>query len=163
MNAPSTSSEAAVGPVPFSVNPKLSITRVGSRAYYKALEHLAPQIRLDLAQAEDARKFATNQDDPVLRRYEAYSQRIAAALQQQPGEPVPLEELVVILFAIQSGLADTVQPRDVSAFLAEGLDLLRRDNAKVLTDIAKSKQLTAASEKGITETFKSLLQQRGSQ
>lgn len=68
MNGPSTSSEAADGPVPFSVNPKLSITRVGSRAYYKALEQLAPQIRLDLAQAEDARKFATNQDDPVLRR-----------------------------------------------------------------------------------------------
>lgn len=68
MNAPSSSNEAAVGPVPFSVNPKLSITRVGSRAYYKALEQLAPQIRLDLAQAEDARKFATNQDDPILRR-----------------------------------------------------------------------------------------------
>lgn len=70
MNAPSSSSDTAVGPVSFSVNPKLSITRVGSRAYYKALEQLAPQIRLDLAQAEDARKFATNQDDPILRRYE---------------------------------------------------------------------------------------------
>jgi F0F1-type ATP synthase alpha subunit len=56
------------GPVPYSVNPKLSITRVGSRAYYKALEQLAPQIRLDLAQAEDARKFATNKEDPVLRK-----------------------------------------------------------------------------------------------
>lgn len=38
------------------VNPKLSITRIGSRAYPKALEQLAPQIRLNLTQAEDARK-----------------------------------------------------------------------------------------------------------
>lgn len=68
MTVPSTSKDSSTGPVPFSVNPKLSITRVGSRAYYKALEQLAPQIRLDLAQAEDARRFATNQDDPVLRR-----------------------------------------------------------------------------------------------
>jgi hypothetical protein len=34
----------------------------------QALELLAPQIRLELAQSEDARKYAINQDDPVLRR-----------------------------------------------------------------------------------------------
>jgi F0F1-type ATP synthase alpha subunit len=39
-----------------NVNPKLSITRVGSRAYHRAMADLAPQVRLDLAQAEDARK-----------------------------------------------------------------------------------------------------------
>ncbi len=42
--------------VPYRANPKLSITRVGARAYPRALEVLAPQIRLSLAQAEDARK-----------------------------------------------------------------------------------------------------------
>lgn len=94
-------------------------------------------------------------------RYEAYSQRIAAALQQQPGQPVPLEELVVILFAIQNDLADGIQPKDVPALLAEGLDSLRKDNAKVLTDIAASKQLTAASEKGIVQVFQALQKQRG--
>lgn len=67
MSAPSGGTSVE-GPVAFSVNAKLSVTRIGSRAYYKALELLAPQIRLDLAQAEDARKFATNQDDPVLKR-----------------------------------------------------------------------------------------------
>lgn len=41
---------------PYAVNPKLSITRIGTRAYHKAIEALAPQVRLDLAQAEDARK-----------------------------------------------------------------------------------------------------------
>jgi hypothetical protein len=77
MSMPSSSSSSSdpqqqqqqhQGPVPYSVNPKLSITRVGSRAYYKALEQLAPQIKLDLAQAEDARKFATNKEDPILKK-----------------------------------------------------------------------------------------------
>jgi hypothetical protein len=57
------------GPVPYSINPRLSITRVGSRAYYKALEDLAPQIRLELAQAEDARRFSTDGDDLALLRW----------------------------------------------------------------------------------------------
>eukprot|EP00775_Hariotina_reticulata_P002752 gene2752-3047_t len=152
--------QGAVGPVPYSVNPKLSVTRIGSRAYYKALELLAPQIRLELAQSEDARKYAINQEDPVLKRYEAYSQRIAAALRQQPGHPVPLEELVVVLFAIQKGFADAVPVKEVPQFLAEGLDWLRNHNAAVLTDIAKSKQLTAKAEKGIIDALSTLLRQR---
>jgi F0F1-type ATP synthase alpha subunit len=55
-------------PKTYRVNPKLSITRVGTRAYYKALELLAPQIRLDLAQAEDAAKYATNTNDTMLKK-----------------------------------------------------------------------------------------------
>lgn len=64
-------------------------------------------------------------------RYEAYSQRLAAALTQQPGSPVPLEELVVILFAVQNGLVDSVQPSGVSALLQKGLDWLRQHNPQV--------------------------------
>lgn len=37
-------SPSGPGPAPYRVNAKLSITRVGSRAYYKALEALAPQV-----------------------------------------------------------------------------------------------------------------------
>lgn len=73
---------------------------------------------------------------------------------------MPLEELVVILFAIQNGLADSAAAKDVPGFLEEGLQLLRKENGKVLTDIAKSKQLTAACEKGITEAFMALAKQR---
>ncbi|GLC45451.1 hypothetical protein PLESTM_001736100 [Pleodorina starrii] len=54
--APQVESQSARVPA-YSVNPKLSITRIGTRAYYKALEQLAPQVRLDLAQADDARRF----------------------------------------------------------------------------------------------------------
>lgn len=43
---------------PYVPNPRLSITRVGSRAYPRALDALANQIRLRLALAEDARRWA---------------------------------------------------------------------------------------------------------
>lgn len=64
----SSGRDSSWGSVKYQVNPKLSITRVGSRAYYKALEQLAPQIRLQLAQAEDAAKYATNREDPLLQK-----------------------------------------------------------------------------------------------
>jgi hypothetical protein len=68
---------------------------------------------------------------PPRLRYEAYSQRLAAALTQQPGSPVPLEELVVILFAVQTGLVDSAQPSGVAALLQKGLDWLRQHNPQV--------------------------------
>ena len=55
-------------PKTYRVNPRLSITRVGTRAYYKALELLAPQVRLGMAQAEDAAKFSINNDDSSLKK-----------------------------------------------------------------------------------------------
>lgn len=64
-------------------------------------------------------------------RYEAYSQRLAAALTQQPGAPVPLEELSVILYAVQEGLTDGVAPSGVGALLQQGLDWLRQHNPQV--------------------------------
>lgn len=68
---------------------------------------------------------------PRPHRYEAYSQRLAAALTQAPGAPVPLEELVVVLHAVQSGLVDSVQPSGVGALLQKGLDWLRQHNPQV--------------------------------
>ena len=114
-----------------TVDPKASVSRIGSRAFPGALEPLAPQIRcgrpcnpvmannppkpatihmqqalhspdgraatphrLELVQAGDARRYASDREDPVVARKEAYSQAVAAILQQPPGQPATLEEEV---------------------------------------------------------------------
>jgi F0F1-type ATP synthase alpha subunit len=76
---------------------------------------------------------------------------------------VPLQDLVVTLFAIQEGLADSVPAKDVPAFLEDGLRSLRNEQPELLADIARSKQLTAKSERGIVQAFAALLKQRESQ
>jgi hypothetical protein len=68
---------------------------------------------------------------PPLCRYEAYSQRLSAALTQQPGSPVPLEELAVVLYAVQAGLTDSVAPSGVGGLLQKGMDWLRQHNPQV--------------------------------
>lgn len=122
----------------------------------QALEQLAPAMRLELAQADDAARFGANPDDPVARRTQGRAARIAAALEQQPGQPVPMEELVVTLYALQEGLADGVAPAQVSVHLQRGLDALRAAAPGVLPGIAKSKLLTAADERRIRDAFAAL-------
>ncbi|KAI8466349.1 MAG: alpha subunit of mitochondrial F1F0 ATP synthase [Monoraphidium minutum] len=141
----------------YRVNPRLSITRIGARAYPQVLEELAPQIRLQLAQADDARRFAPGAaDDPLQQRNDARCQRIAEALRQPPGAPVPLEEQVIILFAIQQGYADAVAPEDAAAWMARAVEWVRQVAPRALREIAETQQLTAAAEKGVANALQAL-------
>jgi hypothetical protein len=51
-------------------------------------------VRLDLAQADDARRFAMDGSDAVLRKYDDYSRRLQEALLQPAGQPASLQEQV---------------------------------------------------------------------
>jgi hypothetical protein len=51
-------------------------------------------VRLDLAQAEDARKFSLTPSDPILQKYDDYSRRLQAALLQPSGQPASLQQQV---------------------------------------------------------------------
>ncbi|EFJ50639.1 F1F0 ATP synthase, subunit alpha, mitochondrial [Volvox carteri f. nagariensis] len=147
----SSSASSAAAPPAYSVNPKLSITRIGTRAYYKALEQLAPQVRLDLAQADDARRFGGaaaaastssaasgssldlgggGSGGGAVRlsvadlRADALARRLSAALLQSPGRPASLAEQVATLFAVQRGFTDAVPPEQLSVWLQGAMGYL---------------------------------------
>ncbi|GBF87937.1 ATP synthase subunit alpha [Raphidocelis subcapitata] len=140
----------------YAANPRLSITRIGSRAYPRVLEDLAPQIRLQLAQADDARRFAGAAADSLIARDDARCRRIAEALRQPPGAPAPLEEQVVMLYAMQHGYADGVAPDEVSAWMARAVQFARQVAPRALREVAETRTLTAAAEKGIANALAAL-------
>ncbi|MEW5319158.1 MAG: hypothetical protein WDW38_010327 [Sanguina aurantia] len=140
---------------PYVINPRLSITRIGTRAYPRAMDSLAPRVRFELAQAEDARKFALDAQQLITaQRAEAMSQRLSTALMQVPGSPVPLEEQVALLFAIQKGYLDAVPVGSMPHGMQQVVTHLRSNANAALEDIAKSKMLTAAAEQAVESALK---------
>lgn len=140
----------------YRANFRLSITRIGSRAFARALDSLAPQIRLGLAQADDARKFAMScggEGDLLTQREDVRNARMAAALLQPPGQPASLEELVVTLLAVQRGYTDQVSLRDVTKFLASALSHVQAAAPQALAEIRNTRMLTAAAEKDILDAL----------
>ncbi|PNW77022.1 hypothetical protein CHLRE_10g419050v5 [Chlamydomonas reinhardtii] len=159
----------------YAVNPKLSITRIGTRAYYKALELLAPQVRLDLAQADDARRFGATASAAsgssiasadlsaapaaggaagmaaAALRADAIAQRLSAALLQTPGEPVALAEQVVTLYAVLRGWTDAVPPPQLAAWLRGALAHVRSVAPAAMQELGRTGILTAAAEKAISD------------
>eukprot|EP00884_Botryococcus_braunii_P012711 jgi/Botrbrau1/21440/Bobra.0216s0048.1 len=141
------------------VDPELSISRIGVRAYPPAMKSLAPQIRFELVQAADSLRFSANAEDPIAQKKATYAAQVSAALAQAPGRPVPLEEQVATLYAIQKGFLLDIEPSKVALRLDLYVRYLRSKQAAVLTEIAVSQELTPENEEVLQAAMKATLAQ----
>jgi F-type H+-transporting ATPase subunit alpha len=132
------------------VDPRASLSRIGSRAHPPALVDLAPTIRFDLLQAEDARRFAAAAAMQLEGRHTKTLHRadiVKAALQQPIRSPCPLEIQVVHLMAIKCGLLDDCEPSQVGERLDRITSMIQNSSLQsVLAEIAETKRLTATSQ-----------------
>src|ERR1700686_900187 len=88
----------------------LSVSRVGSAAQIKAMKQVAGRIKLDLAQFRELAAFAqfgSDLDAATKARLER-GQRIVELFKQIQYNPIPVEEQVAVLWAMQNGYFDSV-------------------------------------------------------
>ncbi|CAL8468619.1 g8159 [Coccomyxa elongata] len=139
-----------------TVDPQASVSRIGSRAYPPALADLAVQLRFELAQAVDAARFGHDPDAAALREQASFAEQARAALAQTPGHPVPLEEQVATLYALQSGFFRDVSPSNVPLRQSIFIQSLRRSKPGVLRDIASTQQLTDEARAGLGDALEEI-------
>ena len=102
-----------------AVNVGVSVSRVGSAAQTKAMRAVAGQLRLELAQYRELVTFAqfgTDDLDVSTRRQLERGQRSVEVLKQGQNVPLPVEQQVVILFALNEGHMDDVEVADITAW-----------------------------------------------
>lgn len=130
-----------------NVDVSASVSRIGSRAYPPAMAMLAPSIRFDLAQAVDAQRFGTDRSETGLHHH--HLQRAAllrAALAQPVRQPVPLEEQVAQLYALQKGFFDKASPETIQQAIAEAVMHIRQDHSDALERIRRTQCLGPMAE-----------------
>ena len=131
------------------IDPRLSVSRIGSRAYSPAIADLASLVRFELAQANDAQRFAANAaSDPMARRALRRANAVTAALPQREGTICPLEHQVIQLMAVQQGLVDNVPVDEVASTLdkitSEVTKLCPKSIEEVKTTMKLSQEAKAA-------------------
>lgn len=137
-----------------SVNPQLSVSRIGSRAYAPAMSELAPLVRFELAQAEDARKFAADGgNDLAAQRAQRRAIAIASALPQPQRTVCPLEVQVVHLLALKKGLLDDVPAEQIVNKLNSLSEAVAAACPEALAEIVTTQRLTATAESAISEAL----------
>jgi F-type H+-transporting ATPase subunit alpha len=121
----------------------LSVSRVGSAAQIKAMKQVAGKVKLDLAQFRELAAFAqfgSDLDTATKARLDR-GQRIVELFKQKQYNPIPVEEQVAVIWAMQNGYLDSVPVDRVKEYQLKLQDWLQTRKEGLLTMIRDKKQL----------------------
>src|SRR6202045_972277 len=141
----------------------ISVSRVGSAAQIKAIKQVAGKVKLDLAQFRELAAFAqfgSDLDAATKARLDR-GQRIVELFKQKQYNPIPVEEQVAVMWAMQNGYLDPVPVDRVKEFQSKLQDYLETRKESLLRSIREKKQLDQELEgklKAALEEFKTTWQ-----
>ncbi|PHK49114.1 F0F1 ATP synthase subunit alpha [Staphylococcus edaphicus] len=142
-----------------AINAGQSVSRVGGSAQIKAMKKVAGTLRLDLAsyrELESFAQFGSDLDEFTAKKLER-GKRTVEILKQDKNKPLPVENQVLIIYALTKGYLDDIPVVDIIRFEDE-LNLWAKSNAtELLNEIKTSGALPKdeAFESAITEFKKS--------
>jgi F-type H+-transporting ATPase subunit alpha len=93
-----------------AINVGISVSRVGGSAQVKAMRSVAGRLRLDLAQYRELEAFAAfaSDLDAATKRQLERGARTVEVLKQGQYQPMPVEQQVMIIYAVTNGFLDDV-------------------------------------------------------
>src|SRR5215210_4239944 len=98
-----------------AINAGISVSRVGGSAQVKAMRSVAGRLRLDLAQYRELEAFSAfaSDLDAATRRQLDRGARTVEVLKQPQYSPLPVENQVMIIYALTNGFIDDVPVNQV--------------------------------------------------
>jgi F-type H+-transporting ATPase subunit alpha len=146
-----------------AINAGISVSRVGGAAQVKAMKKVAGPLRLNLAQFRELEAFAefgSELDATSLAQLDR-GRRVVEVLKQGQYDPVPVEEQVLIIYAVTEGHMDDVQPSDVPAFEAGLREFARTRYGAVLAGIADTGDLPEEEVVAAIDAYKASVASSG--
>src|SRR5213083_1127244 len=127
-----------------AVNAGISVSRVGGNAQIKAMKQVAGRLRLDLAQYRELEAFAQfgSELDPATQKQLARGARVVEVLKQPQYQPMPVEQQVIVIFAVTSGLIDDVQVPAIKEWEKGLLEFMAAQHAEITEEIRTRKALS---------------------
>src|SRR5690606_6301417 len=130
-----------------AVDVGISVSRVGGSAQVKAMKKVAGPLRLSLAQYRELEAFAQfgSDLDAATQRQLARGARTVEILKQEQYEPMPVEEQVVVIYAVTNGYLDDLDVAVVRAWEEDFLAWLRASRPEVLQGLRDAPELNDAN------------------
>jgi F-type H+-transporting ATPase subunit alpha len=144
-----------------AINVGISVSRVGGSAQIKAMKSVAGRLRLDLAQYRELEAFSAfaSDLDAATKRQLDRGARTVEVLKQGQYMPMPVEQQVMIIFAISNGFMDDVDVAKVRAWEADFHTYMKAQFPNIGEAIRKervvSKENEAELRRGIEQFKKS--------
>ena len=147
-----------------AINVGLSVSRVGGAAQIKAMKQVAGKLRLDLAQYRELAAFAQFSSDLDVKTKAQLDRgaRLTEILKQGWETPWPVQEQILVIWAVTAGHADQVSVDHIPGWQDALIKYAQNSHADILKAIVKDKQLTDSTVKSLTKlmtTFTKLHQE----
>lgn len=143
-----------------AVDMGLSVSRIGSKVQWKAMKKPTSMLKIDYVRFRELEKLtrikAGGSSDLDARLNKG--KILEEVLKQDPNATVPMEEQVLLLFALQNGLFDGVSPKGVKPLNARFIEHLRIKHADLVEELVKSQTMSEELSRGFLdalEAFKS--------
>jgi F-type H+-transporting ATPase subunit alpha len=131
-----------------AINVGISVSRVGGSAQIKAMRKVAGRLRLDLAQYRELEAFAAfaSDLDPATKRQLERGARTVEVLKQGQYQPMPVEQQVMIIYAVTNGFLDDVPTNAVREWERNFLEYMGASYPQVGDGLRQAKDLTKEIE-----------------
>jgi F-type H+-transporting ATPase subunit alpha len=132
-----------------AINVGLSVSRVGGTAQLKSMRTVAGRLRLDLAQYRELAAFAQFGAElgESVRRQLNRGEKLTELLKQPDGQPLPVEQEILLVSAGVSGLLDDVPTERVREFVRGLCD----HYGKACTDLTERLRAPGGDETALDE------------
>lgn len=131
----------------------LSVSRIGSKVQWPAMRRLAGVLRLEYIQFKELEKLTrikAGVSETVEKRLRK-GRVVAEILKQDKNAPVPVEEQILVLYALVNGFMEHLMPDQVDAYQKGLRAKVRQDSPGLIKDLIEKKDLTEDIKGGLHE------------
>jgi len=135
----------------------LSVSRIGSKVQWPAMRKLAGILRLEYIQYKELEKLTRIKagNSEVVEKRLRKGRVVTEILKQVNNAPVPMEEQIIILYALSKGFVDGLMPDQVQAFHQGLIQHIRTNRPDVVQELVTTKDLTPKVKEGLDEQLAS--------
>ncbi len=143
-----------------AINVGLSVSRVGGDAQIKAMKQVAGKLRLEMAAYRELAAFAqfSSDLDAATKAQIDRGLRITEILKQGWEEPYPVEEQILVIWAVTRGYFDDFAVSKIKAAEKKLLEYSHQSHQRLLTQIAQEKVLNEKIEKELQKLLEKFKQ-----
>lgn len=144
-----------------AVNAGLSVSRVGGSAQIKAMKKVAGQLRLELAQYRELAAFAQfgSELDKETQDRLSQGERIVEVLKQPQYRPVPVENQVMMIYAVTNKYLSEIETNEVGKFEEGFLKFVNTQYAEIGKGIRETGKLEGETEEKLKTALEEFIKQ----
>jgi F-type H+-transporting ATPase subunit alpha len=128
-----------------AINPGFSVSRVGGSAQIPAMKSLAGPLRIEFAQYKELAafsQFGSDLSQDTLKRLN-HGERIMEVLKQHQYKPMPVEDQVLILYALNNRHLENIDVERILKFEKDFIKYVDKHAPHIKEEIRESGKITA--------------------